>query len=248
MAIISTFPLSSSAKQVVSTHKISSLVVPFLSRDPTNCANSNLGFRVGIVAGVVVIALTQAGFLGGCGDPWLWGWSWGWFLMWHPTLWQMKHLLSFICSAFFTGERWMASMSMAVGSLVVLGRKDLMLPPPWRAAIHFCWAWNLLACLIHSFSMVGMSLTDRTICPRLGSSPVAKALMRVFCPWFLSMLWPIESPQCISGILSYDPLGFEQGNSWFSLSCFGCQRGKRSFWNWLPFCPRFSHCLGWWHH
>ena len=66
---ISTFPSSSSAKQVASTHKISSLVVPFLSRVPTNCTNSNLGFRVGSVAGVVVVALTWAGFLGGCGGP-----------------------------------------------------------------------------------------------------------------------------------------------------------------------------------
>ena len=67
MATVSTFPLSSSAKQVASIHKISSLVIPFLSRIPTNCTNSNLGFRVGSVAGVVVIALTQAGFLGGHG-------------------------------------------------------------------------------------------------------------------------------------------------------------------------------------
>ena len=37
-----------------------------------------------------------------------------------------------------------------------------------------------LACLSnHSFSIVGISLTDRTICPRLGSSPVAKASIRV---------------------------------------------------------------------
>ena len=50
-------------------HKISSLVVPFLSRDPTNCANSDLGFRVGVMAGVVVVALTWAGFLGGHGGP-----------------------------------------------------------------------------------------------------------------------------------------------------------------------------------
>ena len=62
------------------------------------------------------------------------------------------------------------------------------------------------------------------------------------------MLQPIESPWCISGILPHDLLDFEQGNSWFFLLCFGCQRGKRLFWNWLPFCPRFSHCLGWWHH
>ena len=69
MAIISTFSSSSSAKQVASTCKISSLMVPFLSRVPINCANFNLGFRVGNVAGVVVVALTQAGFLGGCGGP-----------------------------------------------------------------------------------------------------------------------------------------------------------------------------------
>ena len=69
MATVSTFPSSSSAKQVVSTHKISSLVVLFLSRDPTNCANSNLGFGVGVMAGVVVVALTWAGFLGGFGGP-----------------------------------------------------------------------------------------------------------------------------------------------------------------------------------
>ena len=71
MATISTFPLSSSAKQVASTHKISSLVVPFLSRVPTNCANFDLGFGVGVgdVAGVVMVALTWVGFLGGCGDP-----------------------------------------------------------------------------------------------------------------------------------------------------------------------------------
>ena len=71
MATVSTFPSSSLAKQVVSTDKISSLVVPFLSRDPTNCANSDLGFRVGVTAGVVVVALTQARFLGGHGGPWL---------------------------------------------------------------------------------------------------------------------------------------------------------------------------------
>ena len=69
MATVSTFPSSSLAKQVASICKISSLVVPFLSRDPTNCANSNLGFRVGVVAGVVVVALTWAGFLGGHGGP-----------------------------------------------------------------------------------------------------------------------------------------------------------------------------------
>ena len=69
MATIFTFPLFSLAKQVVSTHKIFSLVVPFLSRDPKNCANFNLGFRVGVVAGVMVVALTQAGFLGGHGGP-----------------------------------------------------------------------------------------------------------------------------------------------------------------------------------
>ena len=69
MATISTFSLPSSAKQVASTHKISSLVVPFLSRIPTNCANSDLGFGVGSVAGVVVVALTWAGFLGGHGGP-----------------------------------------------------------------------------------------------------------------------------------------------------------------------------------
>ena len=179
VATISTFPLSSSAKQVVSTHKISSLVVPFLSRDPTNCANSDLGFRVGAMAGEVVVALTQAGFLDGHGGPWLQGWSWGWFLMWHPTLWQIKHLLYFIYLALSMEERWMALMSMALESYVILERKDLMLPPPWRAVIYFCWAWNLLACLIHSFSIVGISLTDRTIYPRLGSSPVAKASIRV---------------------------------------------------------------------
>ena len=77
MAIISTFSSSSLAKQVVSTHKISSLVVPFLSRDPTNCANSDLDFRVGVMAGVVVVTLTRAGFLGGCGGPWLRGQSCG---------------------------------------------------------------------------------------------------------------------------------------------------------------------------
>ena len=69
MATVSTFSSSSLAKQVVSTRKISSLVVPFLSRDPTNCANSDLGFEVGVMAGVVVVTLTQAGFLGGRGDP-----------------------------------------------------------------------------------------------------------------------------------------------------------------------------------
>ena len=73
VATISSFPLSSSAKQVASTHKISSLVVPFLSRDPTNCANFNLDFKVRSVAGVVVVALTWAGFLGGCGGPRLQG-------------------------------------------------------------------------------------------------------------------------------------------------------------------------------
>ena len=61
--------LSSSAKQVASTHKVSSLVVLFLSRDPTNCANSDLGFGVGAAAGVVVVDLTWAGFLGGHGGP-----------------------------------------------------------------------------------------------------------------------------------------------------------------------------------
>ena len=69
VAIISTFPLSSLAKQVVSICKIFSLVVPFLSRDPTNCTNSDLDFGGGVVAGVMVVALTQAGFLGGCGGP-----------------------------------------------------------------------------------------------------------------------------------------------------------------------------------
>ena len=69
MATVSTFPLSSLAKQVVSTHQISFLVVPFLSRDPTNYANSDLDFRVVVVAEVVVVALTQAGFLGGRGGP-----------------------------------------------------------------------------------------------------------------------------------------------------------------------------------
>ena len=91
----------------------------------------------------------------------------------------MKHLLCFICSALSAGESQKASMSMVLGSYVVLGRKDLMLSPPWRVAICFCWAWNLLACLIYSFSVVGMSLTDRTICPRLGSSLVVKASMWV---------------------------------------------------------------------
>ena len=69
MATISTFPSSSSAKQVASTCKISSLVVPFLSRDPTNCTNSDLGFEVGAAAGVVVVDLIWAGFLGGHGGP-----------------------------------------------------------------------------------------------------------------------------------------------------------------------------------
>ena len=69
MTTVSTFPSSSSAKQIASIHKISSLVVPFLSRNPTNCTNFDLGFGVGVVAGVVVVTLTQAGFLGGCGDP-----------------------------------------------------------------------------------------------------------------------------------------------------------------------------------
>ena len=69
VATVSTFPLSSPEKQVASTCKISSLVVPFLSRNPTNCANSNLGFEVGVMAGVVVVALTWAGFLGGHGGP-----------------------------------------------------------------------------------------------------------------------------------------------------------------------------------
>ena len=70
VATVSTFPSSSSVKQVASTCKISSLVVLFLSTDPTNCTNSDLGFRVGGVAGRVVVALTQAGCLGGCGGPW----------------------------------------------------------------------------------------------------------------------------------------------------------------------------------
>ena len=69
VAIISTFPSSSSAKQAANTCKISSLVVPFLSKDPTNCANLDLDFRVEDVAGRVVVALTQAGFLGGHGGP-----------------------------------------------------------------------------------------------------------------------------------------------------------------------------------
>ena len=69
VATVSTFSSSSSAKQVASTHKISSLVVPFLSKDPTNCANSDLGFGVRVTAGVVVVALIRAGFLGGHGDP-----------------------------------------------------------------------------------------------------------------------------------------------------------------------------------
>ena len=73
VATVSTFSSPSSAKQVVSICKISSLVVPFLSRDPTNCANSDLGFGVGVMAGVVVVALIHAGFLGGHGGPWLWG-------------------------------------------------------------------------------------------------------------------------------------------------------------------------------
>ena len=69
MATISFFPLSFSAKQVASTCKISSLVVPLFSRDPINCTNSDLDFEVGSVAGVVVVALTWAGFLGGHGGP-----------------------------------------------------------------------------------------------------------------------------------------------------------------------------------
>ena len=77
MATIFTFSSSFLAKQVASTLKISSLVVPFLSRDPTNCANSNLGFGVGVMAGVMVVALTHAGFLGGHGGPWLQGQSHG---------------------------------------------------------------------------------------------------------------------------------------------------------------------------
>ena len=179
MAIISNFPSSSSAKQVASICKISSLMVPFLSRDPTNCANSDLGFGVGGVTGRVVIALTWAEFLHGYGGPWLWGWPWGWFLMWHLILWQMKYLLCFICSALLMGERWMASMFMTLGSHAVLGRKDLMLSPPQRAVICFYWAWDLLVYLIHLFSVVGISLTNRTICPKLESSPVVKASMRV---------------------------------------------------------------------
>ena len=71
VATVSTFLSSSSVKQVVSIHKISSLVVPFLSRDSTNCTNSDLDFEVGGVAGRMVVVLTQAGFLGGCGGPWL---------------------------------------------------------------------------------------------------------------------------------------------------------------------------------
>ena len=77
MAIVSTFSSSSLAKQEASTCKISSLVVPFLSRDPTNCANSDLGFGVGVMARVVVVTLTRAGFLGGHGGPWLRGQSCG---------------------------------------------------------------------------------------------------------------------------------------------------------------------------
>ena len=69
VATVSTFPSSSSAKQVASTHKISSLVVPFLSRNPANCANSNSDFRVGVVAGVIVVTFTWAGFLGEHGGP-----------------------------------------------------------------------------------------------------------------------------------------------------------------------------------
>ena len=69
VANISTFPSSSSAKQIASTCKISSLVVLFFSRGPTNCANSDLGFGVGGVAGRVVVALPWAGFLGGCDGP-----------------------------------------------------------------------------------------------------------------------------------------------------------------------------------
>ena len=34
-----------------------------------NCANSNLSFGVGSVARVVMVALTQAEFLGGHGGP-----------------------------------------------------------------------------------------------------------------------------------------------------------------------------------
>ena len=34
-----------------------------------NCANSNLSFGVGSVAGVVMVVLTQAEFLGGYGGP-----------------------------------------------------------------------------------------------------------------------------------------------------------------------------------
>ena len=56
-------------KQVASTYKIFSLVVLFFSRDPTNCANSDLGFGVGGVAGRVVVALTWAGFLSGHDGP-----------------------------------------------------------------------------------------------------------------------------------------------------------------------------------
>ena len=68
MATISTFPLSSLAKQVASTCKISSLVVPFLSRDPTNCTNFDLDFEVGDVAGRVVVGCPYS--------SWVSGWAW----------------------------------------------------------------------------------------------------------------------------------------------------------------------------
>ena len=42
------------------------------------------------------------------------------------------------------------------------------------------------------------------------------------------MLQPIESPQCISGILLHDLLGFEPGDSWSFLLCFGYQRGREA--------------------
>ena len=57
------------------------------------------------------------------------------------------------------GERQMASISMPFESCIGLERKDLILSPPWKAAIHFCWVWNLLACLIHSFSIVGVIIS-----------------------------------------------------------------------------------------
>ena len=72
---------------------------------------------------MVVVALTQAGFLGGHGGPWLQDQSWRWFLVWHPTLWQMKHLLCFMHSALSTGKRWMALMSII--SVILMSRGSL---------------------------------------------------------------------------------------------------------------------------